>query len=180
MTAPPRVAVMARPVLLMVFALLLAACSASDPDGGDPPAEEATAEDVKSEVDDVARTVLPPLVDEVGGRPGQMQASFTRRGGFDLWDYDADASWEVSDAGRPPVQRVVSILEDQGMDVEQPGVTSDVAARQDGVLVTVSWSTGAVGLVRIHVGSTEPVAEDRDLAGSTPPEDYTAYLRDGR
>lgn len=173
---------MTRIVLGLVVVLLLAACTSdggSDVEGsGDGP----DARTVKTEMDGEAEAVLPDLVAQVGGELNGMQATFTERGGFGVWDYRAGGAL-VGPAGTTSESLAAtrSVLEEHGYTVESNDSQKRVTGTKGNVTVVVEASLLTAekkgsGL-NVTVGSTGGIEDGDEYAASAPPEDYTAYLR---
>ena len=172
---------MTRMMTLLAMLVLLAACNNSvrpASEGGDPPAE-----DLKAEVDAVAKQVVPALTTALGVRPSGLQASFTERGGFGLWDYAAAGQF-VGPAvtSQELTATLVQTLTDSGLEVEEDalgavkGTKGNASVRLTVVRGAVAGSSKSQQLVDITIGSTKPTSEGGDFAESAPAEDYLTYV----
>ncbi|KRF34093.1 hypothetical protein [Nocardioides sp. Soil805] len=178
---------MTRIVLGLVVVLLLSACS-SDSGASDTGATGEgsgstgglDARSAKSEADTEARSLLPDLVGELGGRLNGMQAGFVERGGFGIWDYTASGSLaRPSGTLSQSLATAESVLEEHGYTVETNDAQKRVTGAKDDLSVIVEASLltaeekGAGLNLRMGIAGIE---DGDDFAGSAPPEDYVAYL----
>lgn len=176
----PRVGGMARLALLLSVAVALVACSPSVRAGGDPPAE-----DVKAEVDGVAREVVPPLTEALGVQPTGLRATFVERGGFDLWDYGAGGQFVGPQRARGELLDAIgTVLSEAGLTIERDEARGEVRGTRGNVSVrlrvapaTVAGSSRTQHLVQVSIGSIAPTSEGGGYAEDASPEDYTAYAR---
>lgn len=179
MTRGPRVAAMVRIAFIVLLGVALSACGAPVREGGDPPAA-----DVKKEVDAVARTVLPPLTESLGVTPTGLQATFTERAGFGLWDYRAGGQFVGPQGGRDELMsKVETVLRASGLDVERDDTRGDVRGTSGNATVLLTATTARVAgtnqrqnLVEVTIGSTDPTSEGDEFAETAEPEDYLAYV----
>lgn len=173
---------MTRMMTLVAMLVLLAACSNSvrpASEGGDPPAE-----DLKAEVDAVAKDVVPALTTALGVRPSGLQASFTERGGFGLWDYRAGGQF-VAPAGTSQelTDTITRTLTDSGLEVTEDavgavlGTKGNASVRLTVVRSAVAGTSRTQQLVDITIGSTAPTSKGDDFAEAAPAEDYLAYVK---
>ena len=150
---------MTRIVLGLVVVLLLAACTSdggSDVDGsGDGP----DARTVKTEMDGEAEALLPDLVDQVGGELNGMQATFTERGGFGVWDYRAGGAL-VGPSGTTTesLTAAQAVLEEHGYTVQTNDSQKRVTGTKGNVTVIVPVSVAPVAsVVPVNVSVTVPM-----------------------
>ncbi|MEO5665981.1 MAG: hypothetical protein ABIR39_22150 [Nocardioides sp.] len=172
---------MTRMMTLLAMVVLFAACSTSvrpPSEGGDP-----QAEDLKAEVDAVAKDVVPALTTALGVQPTGLQASFTERGGFGLWDYRASGQFAAPDGTSQELTDTIRrTLTGSGLEVTQDAVGAVVGSKGNAsvrlaiVRSVVAGSSKSQQLVDITIGSTQPTTEGDDFAKSAPAEDYLTYL----
>lgn len=177
----PRVTVMTRIVLGLAVLLLVSACS-SDAGSGDAggSGDSPDAQAVKAEMDAEAEAVLPDLVDRLGGRLDGMQAAFSERGGFGIWDYTASGTLvQPSGTMTQSLTGVGEVLEEHDYSV----VTDDAQKRVTGTKGNVSVIVEASLLTDEKQGSglnvrmgASGISDGDDFAESAPPEDYLAYV----
>lgn len=173
---------MTRMMTLLAVMVLLTACSNSvrpASEGGDP-----QAEDLKAEIDAVAKVVVPALTTALGVQPTGLQASFTERGGFGLWDYRASGQFAgPSGTSKELTDSITQTLTDAGLTVKEDalgaivGTQGNASVRLDVVGSAVAGSSRTQQLVDITIGSSRPTSEGDDFAESAPAEDYLAYLK---
>lgn len=168
---------MTRIMLAVLLAALAAACTstgASDPGDG-----SADAETFKQQMDAEAQTLLPELMSAVGGELNGMQASFTERGGFGIWDYRASGS-VVGPAGTvdESLAAATSTLEGRGFTVARNESQKRVTGEKGDISVIVEASalTGRSNGLNLSMGNLSTIGEDDDFAKSAPAEDYLTYL----
>lgn len=177
----PRVAGMTRIVLGLVVVLLLAACTSDGGSDGDGSGRSPDARTVKTEMDGEAEAVLPDLVDRLGGEPNGMQATFTERGGFGVWDYTAGGALvRPSGTMSESLETARAVLEEHGYTVQTNDAQKRVTGTKGNVSIVVEASLLTAekkgsGL-NVTVGSTGGIQDGDDFAESAPPEDYLAYL----
>lgn len=175
----PRVVHLTRIVISLVVAVAL--CSCTSVGGGAKGADGSDAHTVKEEMDREAKTLLPDLVNEVGGELVGMKATFYERSGFGIWDYEADGS-----IASPPgtmataLGAAADVLERHGFSIASDEDQKRVTGRKGNVSVIVQAALlsddRAVSSLQLSMGSIEAVGNDDDFAQSAPPEDYLAYL----
>jgi hypothetical protein len=176
----PRVNAMTRIVLGLVVLLSLGACTS---DGArDTGGSEASpdARSAKAEMDAEARAVLPDLVGRLGGRLNGMQATFSERGGFGIWDYQATGS-VIRPAGTmsQSLATVQEVLEEHAFSVRADGDQKRVTGHKGNVTVIVESSLLSAekkgsGL-NLTIGS-DGISDGDSYAESAPSEDYLGYL----
>lgn len=178
----PRVSAMTRIVLGLAVLLLLSACTSDGgSDGPAGPGDMPDARTVKAEMDAEARSVLPDLVDRLGGRLNGMQATFYQRGGFGIWDYTAGGSLvQPSGTVSQSLAGVKEVLEQHGYAVETDDAQKRVTGTKGNVSVIVEASLLSAekkgsGL-NVSIGNLGGISDGDDFAQSAPPEDYMAYL----
>lgn len=180
-----RVMRLATGMLLVVALATLPACSSPDgPDETGPDASGSaapTAEEVKSEMDAEARSLLPDLVEQLGADLGGMQATFSERGGFGVWDYRASGTLTEPEGDMASVLTTArQVLTDHGFSAEVDreqlrvrGSKGHVVAIVEAALLTDDAEVSALNL---SLGNAEAITDDDDYAEQAPPEDYLAYL----
>ena len=164
--------------LLLLVATVMTSCGTPVREGGDP-----SAETLKTEVDGVAKQVLPQLTDALGVKPTGLQADFIERGGFGLWDYGASGQF-VAPQGTPDVlaESITKAMTDVGLSVKTDSLGAVVGSRGNVVVrltvgtSVVPGSSRTMALVDISIGSRQPTSEGEDFAESAPPEDYLAFV----
>lgn len=159
---------MTRILLAVLFATLATACTSgtsTDQGGG-----KTDAEAFKTRMDAFVRETLPKLRAEVGGDWGGYTARFFEKGGnTGQWEYTAGGG-----TSRPPgtgeevLDKVEAVLREQGMEVTRPGVTSDLAARKDGIMVIVlralESDVESVSALRVEFRSENRLSSSDDFA----------------
>lgn len=170
---------MVRIAFVVLLGLALAACSPPVREGGDP-----EAADVKKEVDAVARTVLPPLTESLGVTPTGLQATFTERGGFGLWDYRAGGQFVGPEGAHPELMsKLETVLRDSGLDVERDDTRGEVRGTSGNAAVLLTATTARLAgsarrqnLVQVTISSIDPTSVGDEFAETAEPEDYLAYV----
>ncbi len=170
-TTSPTVNRMTRILLAVLCAALATACSngaSSDPASSS--GQERDAAIFKPRMDAFVSDTLPKLETKVGGTWGGFTARFYEKGGnTGQWEYTA-----AGGTSKPPgtseqvLDNVEAVLAGQGMEITRPGVTSDLAARKDGILVTVSRrlesDVESVSALNIEFVSEDRLASSDDFA----------------
>lgn len=177
----PRVSAMTRLLLGLVAAVLLSSCSSTDDPASGRADEQTDAAAFKEQMDAEARDLLPDLVSGVGGTLDGMQATFTERGGFGLWDYTASG---VLSRPRGTVEAKLdsagAVLEQHGYTVERDDAQLRVRGTKDDIGVTVQagmpTTDPSVRSMSVRIANVGALEDDGDSAADTPPEDYLAYL----
>lgn len=184
MTGRPTLARMTRMVLGVVLAILLTACSTSG--SGTPEESEADgqpdARAAKAEMDAAARTALPALASKIGGQLSGLQAHFTERGAFGIWDYSADGH-----IAEPPgtmaraLDAAEGALTSEGYSVERDDAQKRVIGTLGNVRVAVEagllTDDRVVSTLNLRFGIVGAVSDGDGFAESAPTEDYLAYLK---
>lgn len=172
---------MTRILLAVLLAALATACSnAGSTDAGDSE-REPDAEAVKTEVDAEAAVVLPDLMAAVGGTLGGMQATFSERGGFGVWDYTASGTvYGLPGTAGQALAAGTDSLKDHGFTVEADAEKESVRATKGNVRLTLgsAFPDDEKGVASLNVtfGSADAVSDGDDFADSAPPEDYLSLL----
>lgn len=184
MTGRPTLARMTRMVLGVVVAILLCACATS----GSGTSEESEtdgppdARAAKAEMDAAAQAVLPALASKIGGQVSGLQAHFTERGGFGIWDYAADGH-----ITKPPgtmaraLDAAEGALTSEGYAVERDDAQKRVTGTLGNVRIAVEAGLlsddQVVSSLNVRFGIIGAVSDGDDFAGSAPAEDYLAYVK---
>ena len=168
-------------LLGIVLALGLTACNGTDGSGaGDPSDAEADARAFKQEMDGTAKTLLPKLMDAVGGRLGGMQAAFTERGGYGVWDYAADGVvYGLPGTADEALAKATTVLEDAGFTVSADTKQKTVRGTREDLSVIVQSASlveEGVASLNLHMGGTDPDFRVGDYAEGVGKTDYLAFL----
>lgn len=162
---------MTRLLLAVLFAALATACaggSTTDPagrGGGDRDAEA-----FKTKMDAFVRETLPKLQAEVGGEWGGFTARFYEKGGnTGQWEYTAGGGTsKPPGTGEQVLDEVEAVLREQGMEITRPGVTSDISARKDGIMVIVfralESDVESVSTLKVEFRSEDRLSSSDDFA----------------
>jgi hypothetical protein len=171
---------MTRILLAVLLAALAAACtnpSATGPGGGEPDAEA-----VKTEMDAEAASLLPDLLEAVGGQLNGMQATFYERGGFGLWDYTASGTvYALPGSDDQALTAGARSLEQHGFTVETNAEKKSLRASKGNVSVIVASAfpddDKGVASLNLTMSSADAISGGDGFAEEAPAEDYLAFLK---
>jgi hypothetical protein len=171
---------MTRILLAVLLAALAAACT--NPSATDPGDSEPDAEAFKTEMDAEAATLLPDLIEAVGGQLNGMQATFYERGGFGIWDYTASGTvYALPGTDDQALTAGASSLEEHGFTVETDAEKKSLRASKGNVRVIVASAfpddDKGIASLNLTMSSAEAISDGDDFAENAPAEDYLAFLK---
>jgi hypothetical protein len=173
---------MTRVLIAVLLLAVTTACAGGDTTRGED-GQRNDAEAFKQEMDAFTRDTLPLLEDALGGEWAGFVASFVEKGGnTGQWEYAAEGTVSAPRGTAEQVlDRVATVLREQGMEVTRDHLVADVAATRDNISVQVTRALDSdvesVSALRISFSSFDRLASSDDYAEDTRPTDLLGDRR---